>query len=83
MGSAASVRVEGAVATARILSRGFRRSNTALASEVDGREEEEDEDAASLGVVVIVVVVNGRPVPPLTVAAGAVDRAVIVGCFWL
>ncbi len=76
MESAASVQVEGAAATARILSRGFRRSNAALASEVDGREEE---DAASLGAMVVVV--DGRPVPPL-VAAGAVC-AVIIGCFWL
>ena len=52
MESAASVQVEGAAATARILSRGFRRSNAALASEVDGREEE---DAASLGAMVVVV----------------------------
>jgi hypothetical protein len=59
LGSAASVRVEGAAATARILSRGFRRSNAALASEVDGLEEEEDEDAASREGAIVVVIVGG------------------------
>jgi hypothetical protein len=57
--AAASVRVEGAAATARILSRGFRRSNAALASEVDGLEEEEDEDAASREGAIVVVIVGG------------------------
>jgi hypothetical protein len=79
IGSAASVRVEGAAATARILSRGFRRSNAALASEADGREEKEDKDAASLIVVIVVVVVGeGAIVVPVVVSPVPVPVVVVV-----